>query len=62
MPKHEDVFTRDGRIILKNGKKFVYVGKEEGASPTDADCVADLLLEVLNNCDFPKIKKIYMGK
>ena len=37
-------FTRDGRIILRDGVKFIYIQKEEGTRPVEADEAAQLIL------------------
>jgi len=42
-------FTREGRVILRDGKPFVYVEKEADARPVEADEVAQLLEYLLDS-------------
>lgn len=41
-------FTREGRVILRDGRPFVYIEKEEDARPVEADEVSQLLEYILN--------------
>lgn len=41
-------FTREGRTILRDGVRFVYIEKEEGARPVEADEMAQLIEYLLN--------------
>ncbi len=42
-------FTRDGRIILRDGVKFIYIQKEEGTRPVEADEAAQLITYLFNS-------------
>lgn len=42
-------FTRDGRVILRDGVPFIYIEKREGASPVEADEASQLIEYLFNS-------------
>jgi len=49
-----------GRTILRNGKEAFCIHKEAGMRPTEADALAKLIVDILNETDFDEVHEAHL--